>query len=55
MNSMCPSGYSCYEGLFPNPDDNLLSFDNFGSGLFVNLQIITQDQWDGDYQTVSHF
>lgn len=50
---MCPSGYTCYEGLFPNPDDGLLSFDNFAVSLYVNLQIITQDQWDSDYQSVS--
>ncbi|EDV26568.1 uncharacterized protein TRIADDRAFT_22197, partial [Trichoplax adhaerens] len=51
-NYLCPSGYSCYEGLFPNPGRGLLSFDNFPLSLYVNLQIVTQDQWDTDYQTV---
>ncbi|RDD37346.1 Sodium channel protein 60E [Trichoplax sp. H2] len=52
INTACPSGYSCYEGIFPNPEDGLLNFDNFLASLYVNLQIITQDQWDSDYQSV---
>ena len=51
-NSRCPTGYSCYEGLFPNPKDGLLSFDNFPLSVFVNLQIVTLDNWDEGYQAV---
>jgi hypothetical protein len=50
---ICDDEYVCLSGIGQNPNNGLTSFDNFGSAMMLNFQIISLDMWDSVYNRVS--